>query len=93
MKVFRTAAVFMVLAGPALAQDGPHVNLLSDLPSKTPEEQAADQQREQAYKESLKKIPDAKTAADPWGGVRTQAAPAKTSASAKSKTKAGSNAN
>lgn len=96
MKVFRVAAVFAVLAGPAFAQT-PTVNLLSDTPSKTPEEKAADDARDKAYKESLKKIPDAKSAADPWGAVRTGDAPkagtAKASASAKAKTKTGSNAN
>ena len=46
--------------------------------------------REKAYKESLKKIPDAKTSSDPWGTVRSNDAP-KTAAPAKPKTQTGSN--
>ena len=56
MKVFRIAAVFALLAGPAYAQS-PHVNLLTDTPSKTPEEKEQDAIKEKAYKESLKKFP------------------------------------
>ena len=37
MRIFRLAAVFVLLTGPAYAQI-PHVNLLADSPSKTPEE-------------------------------------------------------
>jgi hypothetical protein len=88
MKVFRIAAVFALLAGPAYAQS-PHVNLLTDTPSKTPEEKEQDAIKDKAYKESLKKIPDAKTSADPWGGVRNNEAP-KSAAPAKPKTKTGS---
>jgi ethanolamine ammonia-lyase small subunit len=93
MKVFRIAAVFALLAGPAYAQS-PHVNLLSDTPSKTPEEKEQDAIKEKAYKDSLKKIPDAK-AADPWGTVRSET-PAKAAAKtapAKPKTKTGSSVN
>jgi hypothetical protein len=88
MRVFRIAAVFAVLAGPAYAQM-PNVNLIPELPSKTPEEKAADAERDKAYKESLRKIPDAKTSSDPWGTVRAVDAP-KASAPAKPKTKTGS---
>jgi hypothetical protein len=104
MKAFGVAAVSALLvamagwAVPARAQmgggsEGPHVNLLSDTPSKTPDEIEADQAKQKAYKESLKKIPDAKGGNDPWGAVRNDApksAPAK-STSAKAKTKSGSN--
>ena len=31
--------------------------------------------RDKAYKESLKKIPDAKVSSDPWGNVRSTDAP------------------
>lgn len=67
----------------------PNINLLQDnTPAKTPEEKEADEAREKAYKESLRKIPDAKTSSDPWGAVRTEApkAPAvKTTAAKKPK--------
>jgi len=84
-------------AVPARAQmggaDGPHVNLLSDLPSKTPDQIEAEQERDKKYKDSLKKIPDAKASNDPWGGVRSDApktATTKAPAAAKAKTKTGS---
>ncbi len=84
----------MALAAPARAQgESPHVNLLSDTsPAKTQEQIEADQAREKAYKDSLRKIPDAKPG-DPWGNVRSdapKAAPTKSTA-AKAKTKTGSN--
>jgi hypothetical protein len=92
------AALILVAAmlgptGPARAQSGdrPHVNLLSDTPSKTPEEKEEDAAREKAYKESLKKIPNAKAPSDPWGAVRSDTP--KTPAATKPKTKTGSSAN
>ena len=90
MRVFRIAAVFAVLAGPAHAQM-PNLNLMPEIASKTPEEKAADAERDKAYKESLKKIPDAKASSDPWGAVRSGDAP-KTTAPAK-RTKTGSTTN
>jgi hypothetical protein len=88
MRVLRLAAVFAVLAGPAYAQM-PNINLIPELESKTPEQKAADQERDKAYKDSLRKIPDAKTSSDPWGTVRAVDAP-KASAPARPKTKTGS---
>jgi hypothetical protein len=104
-----TAALVLVMAlagttGPTAAQSGggggsdsPHINMLADTPSKTPEEKEAEAAKEKAYKESLKKIPDAKAPSDPWGSVRSdapKAPPAKSaSTAAKTKTKTGSNAN
>jgi hypothetical protein len=97
-----TAALVLAAAlagstGPARAQnESPHVNLLADQPSKTPDEIEAEQAREKAYKESLKKIPNAKAPSDPWGGVRADApkTPAKSvTSAAKPKTKTGTNAN
>ncbi len=101
MKVFRIVAVFALLTGPAYAQvSTPHVNLLGDGPSKTPEEREDEAIKEKAYKDSLKKIPDAKGPSDPWGTVRSDAPPkaaAKSApdkgATAKPKTKTGSNVN
>ena len=91
MKVFRSAAVIVLLAAPAYAQT-PNVNLIPEFQSKTPEEKEAEAVRDKAYKESLRKIPDAKVSSDPWGSVRGVEAP-KTSAPAKPRTKTGSTAN
>ena len=74
MRVFRLAAVFAMLAGPAYAQT-PNINLMPELQSKTPEEKEAEAARDKAYKESLRKIPDAKTSSDPWGAVRSADSP------------------
>ena len=91
MKLFRMAAVLLaVLAGPAYAQM-PNINLLQDGPSKTQEEKEQDAAKDKAYKDTLRKIPDAKTSSDPWGNVRNNE-PAKAAAPAKPKTKTGSNA-
>jgi hypothetical protein len=103
MRVFGVAAMSALLIGmagwtaPARAQmggDGPHINLLSAAPSKSPDEIEADKAKEKAYKESLRKIPEAKVSNDPWGNVRSDApktpSAAKTS-TAKAKTKTGSN--
>jgi hypothetical protein len=96
MKLFRLAAVLAVLAGPAYAQM-PNINLLQDGPSKTPEEKAADAERDRAYKETLKKIPDSKASNDPWGGMRSdppkQAAPKASAATSAPKKKTGTTAN
>jgi hypothetical protein len=93
MKVFRLAAVIVFLTGPAYAQmSTPNINLMPELQSKTPEEKEAEAARDKAYKESLRKIPDAKVSSDPWGSVRgaeTLMAPAP----AKPRTKTGSTAN
>jgi hypothetical protein len=105
MRVFRLAAVLALLAGPAYAQM-PALNLMQEGPGKSPEQKAADEAREKAYKESLRKIPDAKPSSDPWGNVRSgdaaktsasKASPAKasnpkTAASAKPKAKTGTDA-
>jgi hypothetical protein len=90
MRVLRIAAIFALLAGPAHAQM-PNINLIPDTPSKTQEQIEAEQARDKAYKESLRKIPDAKPAADPWGNVRSETP--KAAAPGKAKTKTGSTAN
>jgi hypothetical protein len=76
---FRIAAVFALLTGPAYAQM-PDINLIPELKSKTPEEKEQEAQQQKAYRDSLKKIPDAKASNDPWGNVRSAETP-KTSAS------------
>src|SRR5450432_2392585 len=93
MKVFRIAAVMTLLAAPAYAQmQTPNINLIPELQSKSPEEKEKEAEQQKAYKESLKKIPDAKTSSDPWGTVRSVDAP-KAPAPAKSRTKTGSTIN
>jgi hypothetical protein len=103
MKVFRLAAVFALLAGPAYAQL-PNINLMPETKTLTPEEKEQEAAQQRAYRDSLKKIPDAKAANDPWGTVRSTDTPktsvrstdtpktsaAKTIAPAKPKTKTGS---
>ena len=91
MRTLSVAAVMVLLTAPALAQDQPHINLMQDVPAKSPEEKEQDAIKEKAYKESLKKIPDAKTSSDPWGTVRTET-PKAAAAPAKPKTKTGSSA-
>ncbi len=91
MRIYGAAAVIMLLAGPAYAQT-PNINLIPELGSRTPEEKEADAARDKAYKESLKKIPDAKGSSDPWGNVRSADTP-KTAAPAKPRTKTGSTTN
>ena len=93
MKIFRAAALIALLTGPAYAQT-PHINLMQDVKSKTPEEIARDKINEQAYKDSLRKIPDAKPSSDPWGSARSVDAP-KTEKATQTKTrvKTGSTAN
>jgi hypothetical protein len=90
MKVLRAAAVLALLTGPAYAQM-PNINLIPDTVSKTPEEREADEVRDKAYRDSLRKIPDAKVSSDPWGNVRSD--PPKAASPAKSRTKTGSTAN
>jgi hypothetical protein len=90
MKIFRLAAVFALLAGPAYAQ-APSMNLLPELVSKTPEQKAAEEEQDKAYRDSLRKIPDPKVSSDPWGTVRAVDAP-KAPAPTK-RTKTGSSAN
>ena len=93
MRVVGLVAMTAVLGlvaptSPARAQasdGGPHINLLSDLPSKTPEEKEQEAERDRKYKDSLHKIPDAKVSNDPWGSVRSTDAP-KTAAKPKTKT-------
>jgi hypothetical protein len=95
MKVFRIAALMALLTAPAYAQT-PTVNLMPELQSKSPEQKEQEAAQQKAYKESLRKIPDAKTSSDPWGTVRSGDTPktsTKTSTPAKPRTKTGSSAN
>jgi hypothetical protein len=96
MKVFCVAAAIVLLTGPAYAQ-APSMNLIPEIASKTQEQKDAEAERDKAYKESLKKIPDAKVSADPWGAVRSPDAPKastpKAATAMKPKSKTGSAAN
>lgn len=89
MKVFRAAALIVLLAVPAYAQT-PSVNLMPEVKTRTPEEKEQDAITDKAYRESLRKIPDTKATSDPWGTVRNTEAP---KAAPKTRTKTGSNAN
>jgi len=86
------AAMIALLAGPAHAQTMPNVNLIPEVQHKTPEEKEQDAVKDKAYRESLKKIPDAKASSDPWGGVRSADTP-KVATPAKPKAKSGNAAN
>ena len=102
MRAFRIAAVLALMTAPAYAQTPP-INLMQDGPGKTAEQKAAEAARDKAYKESLKKIPDAKAPSDPWGTLRSgdaakpsaskasasKGSNSKTAASAKPRTKTG----
>jgi hypothetical protein len=104
MRIFGAAfAIALLVAiglptGPARAQNStPSINLLADQPSKSPEEVEKEEAQQKAYKESLKKIPDAKASTDPWGTVRSvdtskdaSKERTKAAAPAKPKTKTGS---
>jgi hypothetical protein len=97
MRVFRVAAMIALWTGPAFAQM-PNLNLLQDnTPAKTQEQKEQEEATDKAYKESLKKIPNAKASNDPWGGVRSpdaaKAPPAKATTATKAKTKTSSTPN
>jgi hypothetical protein len=91
MRILSAAVVVALLAGPAYAQT-PNINLMPEFTSKSPEDKEAEAERDKKYKESLKKIPDAKASSDPWGNVRSVDTP-KTLAPVKPRTKTGSTAN
>jgi hypothetical protein len=86
-----------MLTGPAYAQSLPDINLIPEAKSKTPEEIEQDKIKDKAYRESLRKIPDAKASTDPWGNVRSVDAPRDTpkprSTQTKAQTRSGSTAN
>ena len=88
MRMLSAAAVVLLLTAPAYAQT-PNVNLMPELPTKSPEEKEQDAIKDKAYKDSLRKIPDAKASSDPWGTVRSTDAPKAAAAPAK-KSKTGS---
>jgi hypothetical protein len=68
-KVIHAVAAIALLTGAASAQM-PGINLSGDAPALSPEEQEKRKATEDAYKSALKKIPEKKTSADPWGNIR-----------------------
>ena len=89
MRMLSAAVVMVVvLTAPAYAQT-PNINLMPEFQSKTPEEKEQDAIKEKAYRDSLRKIPDAKASSDPWGTVRSTDTPKAAAAPAK-KSKTGS---
>ena len=93
MRMLSAAAVVMLLTVPAYAQSSPNINLIPELQTKSPEEKEQEAIKEKAYRDSLRKIPDAKASSDPWGTVRSTDAPkdsAKAAAAPAKKSKTGS---
>ena len=87
MRMLSAAAVVVSLTVPAYAQmQTPNINLLPETQSKSPEEKEQDAIKDRAYRDSLKKIPDAKASSDPWGTVRSSEAPKAAAPAKKSKT-------
>src|SRR5579871_5723174 len=84
-KIIGAAIVLAVLTGSAAAQlPMPSLSLGKDEKKKlTPEEQAAQDARDRAYKAELNKIPEKKSN-DPWGNIRDTGQP-QASKSVKSK--------
>jgi hypothetical protein len=80
-KLIGAGAIIIVLTGAAAAQlPMPGLSLGGDHTRKlTPEEQARQDATDKAYRATMQKIPEKKTAADPWGNIReTSPAPSKT---------------
>jgi hypothetical protein len=75
-KVVGAAIILAVLTGAAAAQmPMPGISLGKDEKRKlTPDEQAAQDARDRAYKAELNKIPEKKVA-DPWGNIRDAGQP------------------
>jgi len=72
MKRFMVALAVALIATPALAQIG-GINLLDGAPAKMKTKEDVDRQRanEDAYRSTMKSIPDQKKATnDPWADVR-----------------------
>jgi hypothetical protein len=89
-----SAAMILMLAAPAYAQSKEEVPTPDQMMGgKTPDVIEKEKAADRAYKESLKKIPDAKASTDPWGNTRT-AEPVRTGAKAgtKAATKTGTKA-
>jgi hypothetical protein len=70
--ILASAAMILMLAAPAHAQSKDEVPTPEQMMGgKTPDVIEKEQEADRAYKESLKKIPDAKASTDPWGSARS----------------------
>lgn len=74
MRTFVAALAFAVIAGPALAQM-PSINMLDQGKPKSQEEIDRGHAIDDAYKSTMKKVPDQKTSSDPWADVRGSSQP------------------
>jgi hypothetical protein len=75
MRTFLAALAFAVVAGPAAAQI-PAINMLNQDKPKTQDEIQRGQAIDDAYKSTMKKVPDQKkTSSDPWADVRGSSQP------------------
>jgi hypothetical protein len=76
IRTFLTALCLALLAGPAIAQIGTGINLLDNDKKKTQEEIDRGHAIDDAYKSTMKKVPDQKKATnDPWADVRGASQP------------------
>lgn len=84
MRAILAAILIALFATTAFAQEKKTRAYGEEEPDKTAAEIAADKAARQAYKRSLSSIPD-QGPTDPWGGVRSNAAPNTNTAAAKTK--------
>ena len=74
-KFIRAVAILVLLTGAAAAQlPMPTFHMGGDKPPLTKEQQEYQKSVDDAYKSTTKKIPEKKSAADPWGDVRSSTA-------------------
>jgi hypothetical protein len=75
MRTVVAALAFGLVAGPALAQM-PAINMLDQGKPKTQDEIERGHAIDDAYKSTMKKVPDQKKSNDPWADVRGSSQPA-----------------
>jgi len=92
MRVVAAAVIVAFLAGPAFAQQKSIPKYGEEDKEKTPEEKRQEREAEERYKRSLGNIP-AQKAVDPWGNVRSDAAPKPETKAPAKKTKTGTSSN
>jgi len=74
--IIQACVCLCLLAGAAFAQDSAGVPINPKRPL-TPEEVERKKATDEAYQAAIKKIPDKKASADPWGAIRPAAPTAK----------------